>query len=128
MQLPIYHTRHDDEASAPLYNAPQEASRPALPEKTASPSEVIEFITRLLVVTRHLTETQSREIASKWGFGNGDDLLRTYPPEMYREIFGSESGWMVYKEVMLLNYETSHPERNQRTSGGEAHIVQIRLS
>lgn len=121
----MYTTRDSDEANAPLYNPPQEVAKPALPEKTASPIEVVNFITKLLIVTRHLTESHAHDIASKWTFGTGDDLLNTYPAQMYREIFGSESGWMVYKEVMLLNYETSHPEGNHRRDGCEAHAPML---
>uniref|UniRef100_A0A2D3UTF8 Uncharacterized protein n=1 Tax=Ramularia collo-cygni TaxID=112498 RepID=A0A2D3UTF8_9PEZI len=116
--LPMYDTQMDDaSASAPLYNAPKEAVKPPLPDKTASPAEVSDFIAHLLVITRDLPETRAREIASKWEFGTGHELLETYPATMFRKIFGSESGWMVYKEVMLHKYETSHPERNQRKYG-----------
>lgn len=107
-----------NEEALPLYTS-QGLAKPQLPDKTATPSEVREYITQLLIATRSLTETHAREIASKWTLGTGDELLKTYPAPMYRDIFGSEAGWMAYKEVMLHKYETVHPEQNQRRNGCE---------
>lgn len=122
-QLPVYQSASDDEASLPLYNSPQDATKPPLPDKTATPPEVREFVTQLLIITRSLTETHAREIASKWTLGSGEDLLDTYPPQMYRDLFGSEEGWAVFKEVMLHKYETSHPEKGQRQAGCELPLI-----
>lgn len=126
-QLPLYEPATDDEAASPLYNASRDVSKPQLIDATASPAEVREFITQLLTATRGCTEEHAAGIAAKWALGTGHELLNTYPPQMYREIFGNEDGWVTYREVILLKYETSHPEKNQRTKGCEHNLSMILL-
>jgi hypothetical protein len=92
--LPRYeelkHSDHDDDDALP-----------EVPPLTATPTEVSDFLFQLLVSTEALSSTeQARNVASRWELGTGEEL-RHYPATMYLEIFGTEEGWITYREVML---------------------------
>jgi hypothetical protein len=87
-------THGDTEEKAPLYAL----SQPTIPEPDALPSDIRDFLTEVLSVSRGLAREHAGAIADKWKLGTGREL-RNYPPKMYLEIFGPEEGWCVYKEV-----------------------------
>jgi hypothetical protein len=114
--LPLYAT-HNDESTLPLYNSQAGSSssareRPSLPDKKATPQEIRDFLTQLLVATRSLPVVEAQEIASAWKLGSGHEMY-SYPPQMYRQLFGSEHGWVVCQEVKTLVYE----EKDKKTPG-----------
>ncbi|EGP82740.1 unnamed protein product [Zymoseptoria tritici ST99CH_1A5] len=105
--LPLYDMSRD-ESTLPLYAAGSSSAareRPALPDKKATPQEIRDFLTELLVATRGLPVPEAQAIASAWRLGSGQELLG-YPPQMYRQLFGNENGWVVCKEARLLITET----------------------
>lgn len=69
--------------------------------------EVSDFLVYLLIDSRAMSTDGARRVAALWTKGTGQEL-RSFPPQMYFEIFGSEDGWMVYREVhMALHREKS---------------------
>lgn len=90
--LPLYEEFHhtDEECNTP-------------PSKKASPDEVRDFITRLLIHNRGLPQDHVRRAAAKWTTGSGQEL-HSYTPSMYLDIFGREDGWIIYREVKLCIY------------------------
>lgn len=96
-------TSLDAEPLLPTYEQFQSSSTQSPdspPETTATPDEIRDFLTRLLISKRGLTSDHASRISSKWTIGNGKEL-RSYPPSMYLDIFGREDGWVVYKEAKL---------------------------
>lgn len=79
-----------------------ESTRVILPPPAATPNEIRQFLVTLLVSTRHLEIAVARRIANQWTLGTGQDL-RSYPFQLFREIFaGEEEAWVIFKEVRLL--------------------------
>lgn len=108
----------NDEETLPLYSSFQESSEnnktDSLPESKANPDEVRDYLTSLLIEKRNLHIDHVRRIVSKWTVGTGQEL-RSYPPQMYLDLFGREDGWMVYKEVKLVEMR----EKAEKTKPGE---------
>ena len=104
----------DREEKAPLYAL----SQPIIPEPDALPTDIREFLTEVLSVSRGLSREHASTIADKWRLGTGREL-RDYPPKMYLEIFGPEEGWCVYREVKtrLLS------QKNQRALPRESRAI-----
>jgi hypothetical protein len=73
------------------------------PAVNATPEEVRDFITRLLINRRGLPQDHVRCAVAKWTVGSGREL-RSYTPSMYLDIFGREDGWIIYREVKLCMY------------------------
>lgn len=108
-QLPLT-SAHLEEASdgPPLYSESTQfiASDSALtpPEPKAKPDEVRDYIIAVLIRSRGLGLDHARRVAAKWTIGTGREL-RHYPGAMFRDIFGLEDGWVVYKEVRVPYYQ-----------------------
>lgn len=105
-----------DEESLPLYSNLEydetTLSTPlALPEATATPDVVREFLVRILVNQRSLPVDQARRIAARWNMGSGRELW-IYSPAMYNTIFGPEDGWVLYKDVKVLHYKTQQAKKS----------------
>ncbi|KAK5736814.1 hypothetical protein LTR17_007139 [Elasticomyces elasticus] len=81
------------------------------PSVIATPDEVRDFITRLLINRRGLPQDHVRRAVAKWTVGSGREL-RSYSPSMYLDLFGREDGWIIYHEVKLCIYY------EQNKSGG----------
>jgi hypothetical protein len=94
----------------PLYEELQYSDHhdDALPHATATPTEVAHFLLQLLVLTEAMSLDQGRRVAARWTKGTGQELL-SYPPMMFFEIFGTEDGWIVYRETKMA----VHVERMQ---------------
>jgi len=73
------------------------------PSINATPDEVRDFITRLLINRRGLPQDHVRRAVAKWTVGSGLEL-RSYTPSMYLDLFGREDGWIIYREVKLSIY------------------------
>jgi hypothetical protein len=73
------------------------------PSINATPDEVRDFITRLLINRRGLPQDHVRRAVAKWTVGSGREL-RSYTPSMYLDLFGREDGWIIYREVKLSIY------------------------
>ncbi len=72
------------------------------PEPKATPDEVRDFIVGAMR-SRGIGLDHARRVASKWTLGTGREL-RQYPASMFRDLFGAEDGWVVYKEVRVRYY------------------------
>ncbi|GAB1731668.1 hypothetical protein NU195Hw_g4712t1 [Hortaea werneckii] len=105
---PSYEGPPEDEEHLPLYGGfeHEQVNQNALPASTASPDEVRQFIMHILVSRRQLPTDHARRVAARWTVGSGLEL-RTYSPSMYLELFGSEDGWILYKEVKLMMHAES---------------------
>ncbi|RMY87577.1 hypothetical protein D0864_06821 [Hortaea werneckii] len=105
---PSYEGPPEDEEHLPLYGGfeHEQVDQNALPASTASPDEVRQFIMHILVSRRQLPTDHARRVAARWTVGSGLEL-RTYSPSMYLELFGSEDGWILYKEVKLMMHAES---------------------
>lgn len=100
--LPLYSNLEYDDANT---DAP-----PTLPEATATPDVVREFLVRLLVSQRKLSLDHARRIAARWNMGSGRELW-IYSPAMYNTIFGAEDGWVLYKDVRVLHSQTQNAKK-----------------
>lgn len=87
-----------DEEHLPVYHRSEQADPNTLPASQASPEEVRQFIISVLVSRRQLPIDYAQCVAARWNIGCGLEL-RTYPASMYSELFGSEDGWILYKEI-----------------------------
>jgi hypothetical protein len=98
------------EEGLPLYTELQytEALPDFLPHAKASPMEVSDFLVHLLASSRDMSNDNARRLAALWTKGTGQEL-RGFPPAMYFDIFGTEDGWIVYREVHL----TLHREKSK---------------
>ena len=98
------------EEGLPLYTELQytEALPDLLPHAKASPMEVSDFLVHLLTDSRDMSTDDARRLAALWTKGTGQEL-RSFPPAMYFDIFGTEDGWIVYREVHL----TLHREKSK---------------
>lgn len=122
--LPLYDMSRD-ESTLPLYAAGSSSAareRPALPDKKATPQEIRDFLTELLVATRGLPVPEAQAIASAWRLGSGQELLG-YPPQMYRQLFGNENGWVVCKEARLLITETEWKKGMGKRGTGQSQAL-----
>lgn len=104
-----------DEESLPLYSNLEyddlNTSGPlVLPEASATPDEVRDFLVRLLITNRSLPVDQARRISARWTMGSGRELW-IYSPQMYNTIFGPEDGWVLYKDVKVLYHNTELAKR-----------------
>lgn len=90
------------EEGLPLYAELQytESQSDVVPHAKASPMGVSEFLIHLLTDSRDMSTDGARRLAALWTKGTGQEL-RSYSPAMYFEIFGTEDGWIVYREVHL---------------------------
>jgi len=86
-----------------------EALPDLLPHAKASPMEVSDFLVHLLTSSRELSTDGARRLAALWTKGTGQEL-RSYSPAMYFEIFGTEDGWIVYREVHLALHREKSKE------------------
>ena len=100
----------DAEETLPLYEEshPYDVSGLTPPEPKATPDEVRDFIVQAMQA-RGLGIDHARRVGAKWTLGTGREL-RQYPVAMYRDIFGPEDGWVVYKEVRVLFYKKEDKE------------------
>ncbi|KAK4635957.1 hypothetical protein CLAFUW4_00200 [Fulvia fulva] len=84
----------------------------ALPAEEASAPEVRRYITEVLTINHELDVHDAQNIASKWTIGSGRDL-RKFTPCIYRDIFGSATAWILYREVKVVaaqeNFKKSPP-------------------
>lgn len=116
---PSYDNHPEEEAAEaeeerlPLYGGFQYehagAHQDDLPTNAASPNEVRDFIVHVLVSRRQLPVDHARRIATRWTIGSGLEM-RSYPASMYLELFGSEDGWILYREIKLM----MHAEANRK--------------
>lgn len=81
----------------PMYSS-EEISTHSLPPPSAGPREIREYIAHTLIASGQLEAEQAHCIATKWRVGTGQEL-RKYPATFYRDIFGHEGGWVVYRHV-----------------------------
>jgi hypothetical protein len=77
-----------------------------VPPLTATPDEVRDYLASLLRKRHNLPEDQVRRVVSHWTLGTGREL-RVYTAQMYLNIFGSEYGWTLYRDVRLELYRTA---------------------
>jgi hypothetical protein len=89
-----------------------EAPNDVPPAVNATPDEVRDFITRLLINRRGLPQDHVRRAVAKWTVGSGREL-RSYTPSMYLDIFGREDGWIIYREVKLCIYCEQNKSRGR---------------
>jgi hypothetical protein len=71
-----------------------------IPASTASPDEVRDYLASLLTKRHNLPDDQVRRVVAQWTIGTGREL-RVYTAQMYLDIFGTEYGWTLYREIML---------------------------
>jgi hypothetical protein len=97
--------RPSSEKDLPLNSNSQNTETPndVPPSVKATPEEVRDFITRLLINRRGLPQDHVRRAVAKWTVGSGRELS-SYTPSMYLDIFGREDGWIIYREVKLCIY------------------------
>jgi hypothetical protein len=94
----------------PLYQEFQlqdpESNTDTVPPLTATPDEVCDYLASLLRKRHNLSDDQVRRVVSNWTLGTGREL-RVYTAQMYLNIFGSEYGWTLYRDVRLELYRTA---------------------
>lgn len=98
------------EETLPLYEESQRTGELTPPDKSATPDEVREFLVHLMQVRGSLGLDHARRIAARWTVGTGQEL-RSYPVAMYRDLFGAEDGWAVFKQVRTLCYTREHDDQ-----------------
>lgn len=98
----------DVDETLPIYASEEIPVQPPLPSPSASPREVREYIAQTLIVLGYLESEQAHSIAAKWRLGTGQEL-RQYPGTLYRDIFGLEDTWIVYRHIrpQILAEETA---------------------
>jgi hypothetical protein len=111
----------------PLYEELQYSDHhdDALPPAIATPTEVAHFLLHLLVSTEAMSLDQGRRVAARWTKGTGQELL-SYPPVMFFEIFGTEDGWIVYREVKLAVHVEKSKSFRYKCEACEYHHLQHR--
>lgn len=77
-----------------------------IPPSTATPAEVRAYLSSLLRKRHSLPDDQVRRVVAHWTLGTGREL-RIYTGQMYLDIFGSEYGWTLYRDVRLELYRTA---------------------
>ncbi|KAK5123127.1 hypothetical protein LTR85_003325 [Meristemomyces frigidus] len=110
------HHNIPDEESLPLYSnldfdEAVGTSSLDLPDSTATPDKVREYLVQLLTIQRKLPIDHARRAAARWSTGSGREL-RKYSPAMYLTIFGPEDGWLLYKDVMVALHKTKKKEND----------------
>jgi hypothetical protein len=106
----------DEEQLLPAYEQfPSTSSQTSntLPEETATPEQIREFLLQLLITKRGISTEHASRIASKWTISSGKEL-RNFPPAMFTEIFGREDGYIVYREVKTLVYQLEIDEKKEK--------------
>lgn len=107
----------DAEETLPLYEESQRdnASELQPPDDKATPDEVRDFLVQVMQIRPGIGIDHARQIAGRWTLGTGREL-KTYPVAMYREVFGPEDGWVVYKEVKTMYYanDKKNSGKNER--------------
>lgn len=95
------------EETLPLYQEFQvecsDAQNNAIPSSTATPDEVRDYLASLLRKRHDIPDDQVRRVVANWRLGTGREL-RIYTAQMYLNIFGSEYGWTLYRDVRLELY------------------------
>lgn len=78
------------------------AFKPAstVPELTAKPAEIREYLARLLADKRGLPEDEASRVVAGCKIGSGLEL-RQYGAAMYLDVFGREYGWILFREVKI---------------------------
>ena len=101
----------DAEETLPLYEESRRDCAPELktPDPKATPDEVRDFLVQVMQ-SRGVGLDHARRVAGCWALGTGREL-RSYPVDMYHDIFGPEDGWVVYKEVRVLFYKKENEEK-----------------
>jgi len=98
------------EETLPLYQEfqLQDASTQTdkVPPSTATPDEVRDYLASLLRRNHNLSDDQVRRVVAHWTIGTGREL-RVYTAQMYLDIFGSEYGWTLYRDVRLEFYRVA---------------------
>lgn len=74
-----------------------------MPSPWAAPTEVADFLVRLLLANNVPIE-RATHIAAKWTLGSGKEL-RDYPAVMYLDVFGNEDAWVTYPAVQQIVHE-----------------------
>jgi hypothetical protein len=98
------------EETLPLYQEFQlqdpDTDRDTIPPLTATPAEVRDYLASLLRKRHSLSDDQVRRVVARWTLASGREL-RIYTAQMYLDIFGSECGWTLYRDVKLELYRTT---------------------
>ncbi|RMY11269.1 hypothetical protein D0868_03233 [Hortaea werneckii] len=120
---PSYEAQCEEEAHLPLNGGfeHEQMDQDALPKDHASPNEVRQFISHVLVSKRQLPVDHARRVAARWTVGSGLEL-RTYSASMYFELFGTEDGWILYREVAMISHA------DWRKKGINRHAPDISLA
>lgn len=71
-----------------------------VPGLDARPAEIRDSLARLLITKRGVKAGEANRIVAPWQIGSGMEL-RQYGAVMYLELFGSEYGWILYREVKM---------------------------
>jgi hypothetical protein len=107
------------------------AFKPAstVPGLSAKPTEIREYLARLLADKRGLQEDEASRVVAGWKIGSGQEL-RQYGAAMYLDIFGREHGWILFREVkMSVRRErrllTRYPLRESLTTIDHVHQTGI---
>ena len=69
-----------------------------IPGVEARPAEIRQSLARLLITKCDMRPEEANCVASEWMVGSGLEL-RQYGAIMYLNLFGSEYGWVLYREV-----------------------------
>jgi hypothetical protein len=110
----------DADETLPLYEERERynASELQPPEDKATPDEVRDFLVQVMQV-RGIGIDHARRIAGRWTLGTGREL-KSYTVAMYRDVFGPEDGWVVYKDVKTMYYaEEKEKMRSNRLGFGK---------
>jgi hypothetical protein len=97
-------TSADGDDTLPLYEDTESGPSSDLspPSETATPDDVRVYIISVMCA-RGIGLDHARRVAAHWTLGTGREL-RQYPATMFKEIFGPEDGWVVYKETRVPYY------------------------
>ena len=71
-----------------------------VPGLDTRPAEIRESLARLLITKRGVKADEANRIVAPWQIGSGMEL-RQYGAVMYLDLFGSEYGWILYREVKI---------------------------
>ena len=122
-----FEAQRKDEEHLPVYQRSEQAGSNILPASQAPAEEVRQFIIHVLVSRRQLSLDDARRVAARWNAGAGLEL-RTYSPSMYLEVFGSEHGWILYKELRPIIDAESQGKTIDHYGPGMSHIASFRSS
>jgi hypothetical protein len=97
-------TSADGDDTLPLYEDTESGPSSDLspPTETATPDDVRAYIISVMLA-RGIGLDHARRVAARWTLGTGREL-RQYPATMFKEIFGPEDGWVVFKETRVPYY------------------------